>query len=222
MIFHSPDWVTDYLAPLSSINFSMRNPDAFTRTKPYPMSSHALDGTSFQIGYQPFYRCQYQSGYIFPMREDAPLQQNIHFEKLRFKQSPALSERVYDMMDGGKKIFPHEGIAEAVPILRCIQKATVFSRDDVQSVYEFEEVNKDFFPTIQAFEDALNGFSIDDERITIQISDVGYPIPLAMKRRINQQYNKTDLGKMIGEMHMTPGQRRRRAERCIEIYGELV
>jgi hypothetical protein len=97
MIFHSPDWVTDYLAPMGSIGFGMRNPDVFTRAVPYPLSSSALDGTSFQIGYQPFYRCQYQRGYIYPMRENQPMQQNDHFEKLRFRQSVTLSKRIYDM-----------------------------------------------------------------------------------------------------------------------------
>ena len=222
MIFHSPDWVTDYLAPMGSIGFGMRNPDVFTRAVPYPLSSSALDGTSFQIGYQPFYRCQYQRGYIYPMRENQPMQQNDHFEKLRFRQSVTLSKRIYDMMDGGKKIFPQEGIAEALPILQRIQSTVVFSHDDVQSVYEFEEVDKNFFPTLQAYEEALNGFSIDGKRITIQASDVLYPIPRAMKRRINRQYNKTDLGKMIGEIHMTQDQRRHREKRCLEIYGELI
>lgn len=222
MIFHSPDWVTDYLTPMGCIDFGMHNPDAFTRAKPYPMSSSALDGTSFQIGYQPFYRCQYQRGYVFPMREDVPLQQNNHFEKLRFRQSTALSERIYDMMDGGKRIFPLEGIAEALPILRSIQNATVFSHNDVEGVYEFEEVNKNLFPTLQSYKDALNGFSIDGRQITIQASDMVYPVPRAMKRRINRQYNKTDLKKMIGEMHLTAEQRRRREKRCLDIYGELI
>lgn len=222
MIFHSPDWVTDYLAPRGCIEFGMRNPDAFTRTKPYPMSSHALDGTSFQIGYQPFYRCQYQSGYILPMRENATLQENNYFEKLRFRQSTALSERIYNMMDGGKKIFPQEGIAEALPILRSIQNATVFSHDDVKQVYEFEEVDQNLFPTLQTYKDALSGFSVGGKRITIQESDIVYPIPRAMKKRINRQYNKINLGKMIGEMNMTSEQRRRREKRCLEIYGKLV
>ncbi len=126
------------------------------------------------------------------------------------------------MMDGGKKIFPQEGIAEALPILRRIQSATVFSHDDVRGVYEFEEVDKNLFPTFQVYEEALSSFSIDGKQITIQASDIVYPIPRAMKRRINRQYNKTDLGKMIGEMHMTRDQRRRREERCLEIYGELI
>ena len=38
------------------------------------------------------------------------------------------------MMDGGKKFFSQEGIAEALPILQRIQSTVVFSHDDVQSV----------------------------------------------------------------------------------------
>ena len=51
-------------------------------------------------------------------------------------------------MDGGKKIFPQEEIAEALPILRTLQSATVFSRDDVQCVYEFEEIDKNLFSQV--------------------------------------------------------------------------
>ena len=68
------------------------------------------------------------------MRENQPMQQNNHFEKLRFRQSVTLSKRIYDMMDGGKKIFSPEGIAEALPILQRIQSTVVFLHDDVQSV----------------------------------------------------------------------------------------
>ena len=54
-------------------------------------------------------------------------------------KSWTLSKRIYDMMDGGKKIFSQEGIAEALPILQRIQNTVAFSHDDVQSVYEFED-----------------------------------------------------------------------------------
>lgn len=207
MIFHSPDWMTDYMTPMGCLHFGMRNPDAITRKTPYPLSSCALDGVSFQIGYQPFYRCQYQRGYIHPMREDRPLQQNECFEKLRFRQSAALSRKIYDMMDGGKKIFPQEGIAEALPILRTLQSATVFSHDDVQCVYEFEEIDKNLFPTLQSFEDALNRFSVNGRRVEFQPSEVVYPISKAVKEQINQQCNGADLSEMIGEIHMMIGYR---------------
>lgn len=207
MIFHSPDWMTDYMTPMGCLHFGMRNPDAITRKTPYPLSSCALDGVSFQIGYQPFYRCQYQRCYIHPMREDRPLQQNECFEKLRFRQSAALSRKTYDMMDGGKKIFPQEGIAEALPILRTLQSATVFSHDDVQCVYEFEEIDKNLFPTLQSFEDALNRFSVNGRRVEIQPSEVVYPISKAVKEQINQQCNGAGLSEMIGEIHMMIGYR---------------
>ena len=109
-----------------------------------------------------------------------------------------------------------------MPILRSIQNATTFSYDDVERVYEFEEVDKNLFPTLQSYQDALNSFSIDGRRITIQEPDIVYAVPRAMRRRINRQYNKMNLGKMIGEIHMTSEQRRYREKRCIEIYGELI
>lgn len=93
---------------------------------------------------------------------------------------------------------------------------------DVQEVYEFEDVDKNHFPTLQAYADAPNGFSIDDKKIAIQESDIAYPVPQVMKRRLNRQYNKTDLGKIIGEMHMTSEQRRHLEKRCLEIYGKLI
>lgn len=46
------------------------------------------------------------------MREPYPLQQNFEFEKLKFKQSVELSQRVFEMMDRGKKIYPHEGLSQ--------------------------------------------------------------------------------------------------------------
>ena len=111
------------------------------------------------------------------------------------------------MMDGGKNIFPQEGIAEALPILRTLQSATVFSHDDVQCVYEFEEIDKNLFPTLQSFEDALNRFSVNGRRVEFQPSEVVYPISKAVKEQINQQCNGADLSEMIGEIHMMIGYR---------------
>jgi hypothetical protein len=44
------------------------------------------------------------------MRNEPSLQENWHFENMRFKQSEELSQQVYQMMDGGKKVFPNEGV----------------------------------------------------------------------------------------------------------------
>ena len=46
------------------------------------------------------------------MRNEPSLQENRCFEKMRFKQSVEVSRQVYEMMDGGKKVFPNEGVNE--------------------------------------------------------------------------------------------------------------
>lgn len=72
------------------------------------------------------------------------MQQNNHFEKLRFRQSVTLSKRIYDMMDGGKKIFSQEGIAEA---LVSIMIPDIFPQDLLHvpptDILRFREKRKD-------------------------------------------------------------------------------
>ena len=84
---------------------------------PIQIDSGLLDGTAFQIGFQPLMRCHSQRGYLLPMRKDVPLQEDKRFEKLRFCQSPELSNKVFDMMKGGKKVFPYEGISKVRKLL---------------------------------------------------------------------------------------------------------
>ena len=103
---------------------------------------------AFQIGYQPLMRCHHQSGYIMPMMNATPLQRDNRFEKIRFLQSEELSNRVYEMMDNGKKIFSHEGIGKSLDLLRTIQKSVIFSEDDLLYAYDYGAVDKRMFPTI--------------------------------------------------------------------------
>ena len=49
------------------------------------------------------------------------------FEKLRFKHSVEFSRKVYDLMQGGELIYPHEGLRDAEFIIDNISKGTVFS-----------------------------------------------------------------------------------------------
>ena len=105
VIFHSPNWVLDYLNG-GSFEWHMRHLNDH-REEPYSFYSGELDGMAFQIGYQPLMRCHHQSGYIMPMMNATPLQSDNRFEKIRFLQTEELSNRVYEMMDKGKKIFPY-------------------------------------------------------------------------------------------------------------------
>ena len=200
MIFHSPDWALDYNNGEQALRIGMRLMKDEKRNHPYPVDSPELDGAVFQIGCQPFFRCKEQSGYVMPVRTDSPLQDNLYLEKMRFKQSVELSERVYEMMDGGRKVFPEEGISEAMPTIRQIQNSHIFSKDDLECAYEIDEADKNLFPTIDSLHEALQNFTIDGEKIIIQDDHVSYPLPRPTRRRINKKYNKTDINKYIGGM----------------------
>jgi hypothetical protein len=221
VIYHSPNWRIDYISPGGSIQWHSQHM-ADVRDRPYSLDSGDLDGMAFQIGYQPLMRCHHQSGYISPMRKDHPIQADNRFEVLHFKQSPELSQRVFEMMDGGKKVFPYEGISEAKSILEQIKNATVFSEDDIEYVYNFEEVNKVIFPTIENFKNALTNMYYNNEKIIIQKGEIVYPISQDVLNSINEKYDNIDLFAVIGGMiHQKPEDKRYLEQRCIDIYGKL-
>lgn len=86
-----------------------------------------MEGKILPIGYQPFMRCHSQYGYGICMKTPAPLQENILFEKLRFPQSEKLSEAVFQLMDGGKNIYPQEGLDDFGDVINQIKSAAKFS-----------------------------------------------------------------------------------------------
>lgn len=85
------------------------------------------EGMILPIGYQPFMRCHSQYGYGLHMRSSIPLQENSAFERICFRHSEALSKAVYELMDGGRKVYPEEGLDEFQDILDTIATATSFS-----------------------------------------------------------------------------------------------
>lgn len=221
VIFHSPNWVLDYLngGSFEWYMHHLNNPDK----GPYSFYSGYLDGMAFQIGYQPLMRCHHQSGYIMPTMDAIPLQNDNRFEKVRFLQSEELSNRVYEMMDKGKKIFPHEGIGELLDILRTIQKVVVFSEDDLLYAYDYGVVDKKMFPTIDNLKEAITTFQVDGKCVSIQKDEIDYPISPSVLQEINTEYNGRNLLDIIGNMiHQYPEQRWYREQRCIDIYGKLI
>lgn len=222
VIYHSPNWVLDYISPGGSFQWHFEHMND-NRDRPYSLDSGDLDGMAFQIGYQPLMRCHHQSGYIFPVRNEYPLQADNRFEKLHFKQSAELSQRVFEMMEGGKKVFPYEGISEAKNILDQIKKATVFSEDDMMYVYNFEEVDKAMFPTIEDFKNALTSMDYNREKIRVEKDEIVYPISQEVLYKINEQYDGINLLAVIGGMiHQKPEDKKYREQRCIDIYGKLI
>lgn len=219
VLFHTPDWRVDYFQPVGTMTlFSDMN-----FNKEISLDTGDCDGLAFQIGMQPLMRCHHQSGYIYPMKTDAPLQENWNFEKIHFLQSPELSQRIFDMMDGGKKVFPYEGISEAKAILDLLKCSFTFSEDDILCVYDFEHIDKKKFLTVNDFADNLRSFNYNGHHIQIQNQEVEYPITQKLLDRINSHYDGKDLLAPTGGMiHYKPEEKRYRDQRCVEIYGRLI
>lgn len=221
VIFHTPNWVIDYLNG-GTISWHMEHIND-KRDRPYTFYSGDLDGMAFQIGYQPLMRCHHQSGYIMPMMKSRCLQEDARFEKMRFLQSEELSNQVFEMMDKGKKVFPNEGIKLALDTLRCIQKSSAFSEDDMSYAYDFGEIDKKIFPTIDDIKKGLCNYRINGKAINVQKDEIEYHIDSATLEKVNEHYDGKNLLDMIGNMiNVYPEQKRYREQRCIEIYGRKI
>jgi len=228
-IFHAPDWIIDYMNGGGFMNWSFEHlhggnantmPDSNRR---FYLQSGDMDGVALQIGYQPLQRCAHQSGYIYPMRNAPSLQEDWHFEKLRFKHSVGLSEQVYQMMDGGKKVFPNEGVTELRDYIEQIKHSVMFAMDELQAVYDCDGIDKVLFPSIDDLKKSLAGFNTDDGQIVIQDEPIVYDIPVETLDAVNSHYDGKDLMIEIGGMlHQKYPDQEYRKQRCIEIYGKLI
>lgn len=160
----------------------------------------------YPLGFQPFMRCHMQSGYGIYMRNPVPLQNNCEFQKLKFKQSVELSQRVFDMMDGGKKIYPHEGLEKVEFIIDKIRKLTQFSVDSFEYAlyrnhyYRIEDREKCL--------DELHNFSVNGEYIKI-VDQHPWKLSSGRRKKIDRIYKdfsiEKDYGIMIRERKEIPG-----------------
>jgi hypothetical protein len=94
------------------------------------------------IGFQPFMRCHRQYGYAYVMDEYEDLYDSKTFQIMKFKHSIELSERIYNDMDGGNKIFPREGLNSIQEEINQINKASTFSKEAFETAYRVLNMDK--------------------------------------------------------------------------------
>lgn len=94
------------------------------------------------IGYQPFMRCSFQSGYTIPVKDIRfNLFQDIGFHKFKFRLTEEICNWIYDEMEQGKKIYPNEvnGLTE---IVNKINQTKIFSKDAFDKAFEVYKPQK--------------------------------------------------------------------------------
>jgi hypothetical protein len=142
--------------------------------------------TILPIGFQPFMRCHMQYGYGIYMRKPFPLQNDIHFEKLRFRHSEELSQYIFNLMEGGKLIYPQEGLSDSGFIIDMIKTSTVFSN----KAFEYA-LKRNHYYRISDREECLKDladFPVGSERIRI-IEKHPWHLSSLRKKKINSAYN---------------------------------
>lgn len=131
----------------------------------HPIYRGNMENIIYPLGFQPFMRCHMQNGYGIYMRNAQPLQEDRAFEKLRFRHSEELSRAVFDLMKGGERIYPHEGLREVQFLIDQIRGETCFSEEAFRYAlyrshyYRMDEADR-------ALED-LSNFRIDGRKIEI-------------------------------------------------------
>lgn len=230
VIYHAPCWWIDYINGGTMRMFPTIYEKMAKRNKPCIIDGGLCDGLAYQIGLQPFARAYSQSGYVYPMKSLDDIKTSGKYERLRFRQTVEFSQRMYEMMDGGKRIYPEEGVSLVLNVFRKMQRNYIFSEDDLLWAYEIEEADKSIFPSM----DDLRSVLLSDEaydlfrdaydtdgRIVIQPEEVEYPISQELKDYVNSRYNDRPFLEPVGGiLHDTPDSRTYRRERYKQILGE--
>ena len=183
VIFHIPQWQARNAMLMSGLEVSgMEN-------------QLILNNVILPIGYQPFMRCHSQYAYGIHMDEPFPLQEDYTFEKLHFHHSVELSRKVFEMMDGGRKIYPQEGLDEFADTIACIKNATTFSEE------AFEYALKEKNTTGLSRDEIIEQLKINQLLGTsVEITGIEHPykITRAQIRRVNKKYVGFSIQKEYG------------------------
>lgn len=180
VIFHIPEWQASVARMQMGLEWEGKE--------------ECLSNVILPIGYQPFMRCHSQHAYGIHMEKSYPLQYDSTFEKLRFRHNERLSREVFEMMDGGKKIYPQEGLNDFADIIEKIKDTTEFS----QKAFEYAMNHTSYYASAAEAEKALAEIGVGKTPITI--SKEGTPIHVSRQRvrALNRKYEGFSIEKAYG------------------------
>lgn len=180
VIFHMPQWQVSALRMMEVSTIDN--------------GEKCLQNTILPIGFQPFMRCHSQYAYGIRMDRPFPLQDDVYFEKLHFRHSEKLSNEVYEMMDGGKKIYPQEGLDDFRDVIETIRRTTSFSDEAFQYALE----KNSYFSEVDKCKMELENNTIFSEPIIITGNT--HPIKISRQRirKLNRKHEGFSIQKAYG------------------------
>ena len=195
VIYHMPSWVMSNRWMIEHEKFSGCSNDVVSvdeegnnryRLYTYPEFRGGVGNLIYPIGFQPFMRCSMQNSYAIYMRTPRPLQSDSGFQRLVFRHSEELANWIYEEMDGGNRIYPHEGLHKIQFLIDRIAKATDFSYDAFRyALYRSHEYSLSMENEVR---EKMESFSVDGKRITISDRS-SWRLSSGKKKQIDADYS---------------------------------
>lgn len=207
MIFHFPSWQMSriMMEEIHNVTSKVIEKNAHGNPLRYEILKHPIfrakpQNIALPIGFQPFMRCSMQNGYGIYMRESTPLQQDYVFEKLRFRHNEKLANWIFEEMQGGKLIYPHEGLTKAQFVIDKIRDLNEFSEEALRyAVYRSHYYR---LVDIDKARRDLQSFSVDSNFIKI-IDGHPWKISSGRRKKIDLEYADFSLERIYGARILT-------------------
>lgn len=166
------------------------------------------------IGYQPFCRCHRQRGYYIDTASMYPcwnfsLSSNTGFVKYYFDRTVKLSERLYDEFDGGKRLFPKDGLEPFSDVIQSINDTKLFPYEsfDIAYIVLAKYLNV-YHDNGMISDDLFRAMSNKDRLVTILrnegfelCSQLNLPADKAIIDAMNKSWNPDDFAKKEGILY---------------------
>lgn len=188
MIFHIPQWQVSTKSMFNIAGQYSNNDE-----------QKNLLNDVLPIGFQPFMRCHMQHGYGIRMMEEFPLQEDSTFGKLRFRHSEKLSKEIFERMDQGRLIYPHEGLLDLMDIVECIKQSSVFTED----AFDYAFNNNSYFTDKFSCRKLLSESTILSGKKIIIGDTHPFYLSRQRKRKLDRIYNDFSIEKEYGIKLMT-------------------
>lgn len=152
---------------------------------------HGHSNNARIIGFQPFCRCHRQRGYYIDTAAAEPcwdfsLAKNTAFEKYYFERTVALSERLFAEFEGGKILFPDDGLEPFGEAIDQIREAQTFPAAAFDIAYKVLCAYLEVYQANGRIGDALTIKMRNKDYLSDRLVREGYEICNKLKLKASQ------------------------------------
>ena len=151
------------------------------------------------IGFQPFCRCHRQRGYYIDTAVAEPcwefiLSKDTGFEKYYFDRTVELSERLYEEFDGGKTLFPDDGLEPFAEVIAQMQIEKAFPSEAFDIAYKVFCLYLETYRANRTISNEIISIMRNKDYLISKLQSGGFVLCSQLKLKASQR--------VIGEMNI--------------------